>query len=510
MGNLSDPTPEVNEPGRSWRGGPSSVPWAPLYHSRYLRIEAPVSDFVDWHLAPEEGSALADLGWLPTSSMVKAATPVTARGNGLVVVAPPAPAYAAPALAGLAAHLRTHSGTALLLVPGTTIPAWETLLNPLLSDTAVRWSALRGPTRGRRVFEASGPQFVLTTPETAAALQRRSELDPQALGAVVIIWPEQWDEDAMLPGLLQELPENASRIIVTAEPGRVTDLTTRYAWKAATAGSLDAPVEASPPVEVVTTPWHQRRMAVRRILEITDPKTVRVWSADTSEHGDIRSDLEADGFPDSMEHGEVPSLEAEVIVAYDIPTQSLLGNWTAERIFVLTPPGTESWASRWLPGAKPFDAGSEVALARTERTGEREAILARIQGGDLASTLLDLVPLFERFGAPHTAAALLDLWRGRIEKLPKQTPPSSPSPSARLWVNAGRKDEVSANDLVGLLTRELHLPRQQVGKIEVRETYSLVEISGEGRAVAEQLTGKMIRRRRIVARLDQGPQHPRH
>ncbi len=76
----------------------------------------------------------------------------------------------------------------------------------------------------------------------------------------------------------------------------------------------------------------------------------------------------------------------------------------------------------------------------------------------------------------------------------------------RLWVSAGKKDGTTPSDLVAVLVRECEVPREAIGKIDIRETFSLVEIAPAAgpEQVAERLTGKSIRKRRLIARLD-GP-----
>jgi len=56
---------------------------------------------------------------------------------------------------------------------------------------------------------------------------------------------------------------------------------------------------------------------------------------------------------------------------------------------------------------------------------------------------------------------------------------------------------------VATLTKDLGVPRQDVGKIDLRETYSLIELPTESAGrIADQLTGMSIRRRKVTARLD--------
>jgi hypothetical protein len=51
--------------------------------------------------------------------------------------------------------------------------------------------------------------------------------------------------------------------------------------------------------------------------------------------------------------------------------------------------------------------------------------------------------------------------------------------------------------------------REKIGRIELREGYSLVELPAqEAERIASALNGITIRRKRVVARVDRGPARP--
>jgi ATP-dependent RNA helicase DeaD len=76
-------------------------------------------------------------------------------------------------------------------------------------------------------------------------------------------------------------------------------------------------------------------------------------------------------------------------------------------------------------------------------------------------------------------------------------------------VGAGKKDGVTPNDLVAVLTKELKVNREKIGRIELRDSFSLIEIpSAEAEQVARGLNGATIRRRRVTARVDRGRTKP--
>src|SRR2546421_738649 len=87
----------------------------------------------------------------------------------------------------------------------------------------------------------------------------------------------------------------------------------------------------------------------------------------------------------------------------------------------------------------------------------------------------------------------------------RDTVVTTPGESARVrvFVGLGKKDRASAKDLVGALIREAGVAKDDIGRIEVRESFSVVEVAAAAvdRAV-RGLTGTTIRGRRVVARLD--------
>ncbi|MCA9721272.1 MAG: DbpA RNA binding domain-containing protein, partial [Gemmatimonadetes bacterium] len=69
----------------------------------------------------------------------------------------------------------------------------------------------------------------------------------------------------------------------------------------------------------------------------------------------------------------------------------------------------------------------------------------------------------------------------------------------------GRRDEATVGDLVAVLVKEIGLARESIGRIELRETFALVEVpAGEADRIAERLSGLTVRRRKLVARVDRG------
>ena len=122
--------------------------------------------------------------------------------------------------------------------------------------------------------------------------------------------------------------------------------------------------------------------------------------------------------------------------------------------------------------------------------------------------MLTLAPLFERYDPATVAAALFDLWSS-APSAPAAVPAPEPPATAKIYVGVGKKDGVTVNDLVAVLTKEVRVERGKIGRVELRDAYALVELPAqEAEGIARALTGATIRRKRVTARVDRGPAKP--
>jgi ATP-dependent RNA helicase DeaD len=142
-----------------------------------------------------------------------------------------------------------------------------------------------------------------------------------------------------------------------------------------------------------------------------------------------------------------------------------------------------------------------------------------LQTGAFARELLTLEPLLESYDGIEIAAATLrlleqtrferDAARARVSGEGRGTHAGAAagavgSPMTRIFVNVGAMDNARPGDLVGAITNEAQITSAQVGKIDIRENHSLVEIAADvADSVITKLTGSTIRGRRVVARVDQ-------
>ena len=161
----------------------------------------------------------------------------------------------------------------------------------------------------------------------------------------------------------------------------------------------------------------------------------------------------------------------------------------------------------------------------------RTRIADAIERHDPASGALLLAPLIEEHGAARVAGALAGLLRAadRAAARPEQRTPDRPvdragtTPDAgrgdtrpdsatrratrptwtRIFVGVGKRDGAGPGDLVGAITGETPAAGGQVGRIDVRLNFSLVDIDSlVVDEVVRALDGQQIKGRQVVVRLD--------
>ena len=127
------------------------------------------------------------------------------------------------------------------------------MVHNVARGTALRVQVAHGTARATRRLRDAGVDLLIATPETALALQRRAALTPKALAAVLLAWPESWEDDEAIAPLMQDLPKETQRIVFTATPDRGAAMVERYARRALTLGA--AALEGNPPGRSGRSAW---------------------------------------------------------------------------------------------------------------------------------------------------------------------------------------------------------------------------------------------------------------
>jgi len=431
------------------------------------------------------------------------------RGHNLVAVVPPSAAYAVPAIAALGRRLAATPGSrALLLTPSEAIADWAAVCSRAAGER-VRVLASATPARAGRQLRAGAVDLLVTSPEVAVELTRRSVLKPEALLTVVLAWPEHWAEDDTVAAIMQDTPKDAQRLVFTARPETVTGLVERYARKALTVG---APAAGAPalapagPVRTVIVPWSRRSAALAELADLLDPASMEVWCLDEAGVAEARGALA--GREANATVGTAVRGGSELVVAYDPPTPACLRELLAAgAVVLLATPVAVPYLRQVAGPDRPLRLTGAADSAQSAAATRRAAVAAVLERGLPEAGLLALSPLFERYDPAAVAAALYELWRGGDQAVEHAAPQEAAQSAAtgKVWVGIGKQEGASANDLVAVLTKEVRVDRSVIGRIELREGFCLVELPvGMVERVASGLDGRMIRGRKVTARADRG------
>ena len=310
-----------------------------------------------------------------------------------------------------------------------------------------------------------------------------------------------------------------------------------------------------------------RATALRRLLDDTDPERAAVYVRSDDAAREVASTLRAIGIPEEdpsiiITRGE-PVENVSLVVLYESPMSTEALQTLAESGSAVIALAT----ARQIPALRALASGGRVtpfvlsgpgARARSRDEKVRDELRAALANGVNARELIALEPLLTEFdGVEIAAAALRLLERDRERDKPAEKPektdrilapvaeraapaerveradraprgerpdrergareparsgssrgapsrtPASRGEMSRLFVNAGKADGMTPRDLVGSIANESGISSDQIGKIELRDTHSIVEISTP---VAEQVASKMngitVRGKRLTMRID--------
>ena len=470
--------------------------------------------------SPAGGPGVAkDPSWDPAQAAN--IEPTVARGGNVVAVMPPAPMYLHPSAAALS-HLAEETGLQVIVL------ASDAMLDSIGQALARAWHATDGTiltareaSRAVNLLRLKRVTALVTSPDTALALLARSSLPLSSAPTVLLAWPETWDDDTALAGIMQDLPAEAQRILYTADPSRAEKLAERYLRKALVLGmpphGTSSRVEL--PITIASVSGTDIGTAVCQVLDLLEPASASVWTAAAETESKVTEALAKTPFEVKVTRGGIAP--AKVIVAADLPRPEDLVrlNAATDRLVVLTP----AWGFPYLAGR----AGELETLRLPGAVDVVDRTLARQRsriegvigagGSDLDRAISALSPVFQRHDPARVAAALYRLWTSESSPEPEPAPEPKPAPraprekakpadqgrSTNVFVTAGKKDGATPADFVAMLTRDLEVPPDHIGKIDLHETFSLIELpTDQAEALAESLTGRTIRRRKIIARLE--------
>jgi DbpA RNA binding domain len=411
------------------------------------------------------------------------------RGRPVVLVTPPAVEQVGNLweLVGLGTPGHGPGGAPRVLIicaDPATAAEWAAV-----APAELRAHAVTGLARSARILGQGFVRVLAGEVNDLAALVQRSVLKLEQVSTVVIAWPETivaGDRAATLDAMLAEL-RDARRIVLSWNPASLVDFLERHARRAEVVGTPGVNENGTPlpPVcraRYAIVPSFRRSVAVHDALDALGATNAFIWSG-----GPI---VPPDQPPDAVVCSAVPTRD-------ELATLARMG----EPVLLLN--ASQLPYARSIAALAPLALPGQVDRARDRIEALRDRVARRIAVGGVDAELALLDPLFQRFDPAEVAGALLAMLEERQEEKEEPAPPLAPDARVKVFVNVGKRDRASAKDLVGALIREAGVAKADIGRIEVRDSFSLVELAPPAaRQVVQKLAGAMIRGRRVAPRLD--------
>ena len=392
--------------------------------------------------------------------------------------------------------------------------------------------------RAARLLAAGSAPVVVGPADQLLELVRRAALKLENVRAVVLAWADlAIDAGAMssLEALMSEMPKDAPRTVVAARnTPEVEAVVERYARRPRRVGAApEAPAE-SIAMRYVITASETRPVALRNLLDALDPPGAAVYARSDESAREATDTLRTLGYTteDIVRVVRDGSTPAALMVLYDLPSsraelEQVAAAAPNQVVAIVQPRQLPALAA--LAGSDrlvPLSLDSAVAAARTSEQRTRDEIRAVLERGLPVRELLIIEPLLGDFDAASIAAAALRLLTEARERVvpsatsaqpvaasapPATAPHDAGAPRAaaqsgtvRVFVNIGERDGAAARDLVGAIANEAGIAGSRIGRVDIRENHSIVELEAADaeRAIAA-LAGANIRGRRVNARLDQ-------
>jgi ATP-dependent RNA helicase DeaD len=503
------------------------------------------------------GGALVDAaksaGYDRPTRIQGASVPVLRRGGSAVLTASPGSGATTGVLLALWDRLGGAVGGSEGGDAGEGLDGGEARTGPralVLAATEARAQALARaaarcgrPVGGRAAaltggWSSAGADVLAATPAGLVAAVGRSALKLENVKAIVIegaaLHFALGGGDA-LDTMMPTLPREAQRIIITAtltaEVERFAEAHLRRAMHvparlADPEYEAPAAVHPSGTLSYVVASAADMVDALARVLRERPGRSRAVVTRSIAAAADVRQALALRGFEEGLDvaaAGERP--DADAVIGYGAPLDAVaFGAFLSGDTFVIR--AQELGHLRQLaaglglelqPGAvpPPEDGGLEAYRASVRQALETE---------DITAQLLVLEPLFDVRSPAEVAAALSALLRRRggeaasgasmhvgagsaaAGTAPRSRPAAETASSAafvRLFVSSGSRDGVKAGDLVGVIAGETGLPGSEVGKIEVRDTFSVVEVpAGSADRIIGVLNGTTFKGRALRVDFD--------
>ena len=497
-----------------------------------------MESFEDLGIAPELTEALALEGIESPTPLQEVAIPVLRKGNSLLLAAGPGSGLFASWAVGLLEHIEADGDTPRALVlcstPETANHLAESMAR-LAAGTGHSVAAL-----GTSWVLPARAQVLFGTPADLVAALSSGDVSAEMVASVVVDQAQLIENQSGLSAVetvLDYLPDGAQRVL-SALPmtDGVTDLADRLFKRAMTLPpqtASESPDLGEGRFRITPEPREAAVLSVVDALLEEGARHALVFCQNEDRAADVGDFLTLHGYDAGAPGDEaapvwlgVDALEARsaamdvegvVVVSCDVPSDLD----TLDRRHSISSGGVVIVLPREIAHLKLLGrhAGYDTVpfppppTTRGAMDQLRDTIERAMEMEDTAAYLVALEPLFERYDAAEVAAAAVALLRKKgteagqaTQSAPVRTAAAQATgtPSwAKLFVGVGERDGLQTGDLLGAITGETGVPGESVGKIQIKESHSLVEVHDSvARTVIQAINGTTIKGRAVRADFD--------
>lgn len=497
-----------------------------------------MSRFEDLGVSPELAEALAAEGIEEPTPLQESALPILAKGNNLVLEAGPGSGLLVAWSVPLLDRIRPGGEGAKILVGCATPETAELLAESVARLTAVTGHSVAAlgsswalPERADVVFGAVSGLFEALSAGVVSA---------DGVEAVVLDQAQLFETFSDLDRVervLDYVPTEAQRILsaLPMSPA-VHDLVSRLFKRTMSVPGPDQGAPRRGEVRFRIAPEPREAAALNVVDELLSggSRHVLVYCRNADRAADVGDFLTLHGFAagapgdadvpvwlgiDALEaRSAAKGTERLAVVSCDAPSDADV----LDRRHSIGETGVVIVLPRELAQLKALGrrTGYETVpfppppAPDTPITQLRSSLEAAIEERDIAPYLLALEPLFERHGPEEVAAAAVALMRQGTSAGQSGSAGSSPAtgaaaraaetPSwAKLFITVGQRDGLRVGDLLGAVTGEAGVPGDAVGKIDIHESHSIIEVHDTvARGVIQALNGTTIKSRAVRVDFD--------
>lgn len=390
-----------------------------------------------------------------------------------------------------------------------------------------------------------GVQVVIGTPGRIMDHMRRGTLDLSEVRFVVLDEADRMLDMGFIDDIeyiLDEIPEGRQIALFSATlPPPIRKLAQRYMHNPETvstgAGEVTAPNVTQ---QYVETTRQGKLDALTRIVDMEMPESVIIFVRTKREADELGETLVGRGYLTEVIHGDLNQTQreraiagfrdgrAEILVATDVAARGLDIPGVSHVINYDIPEDPEAYVHRIGRTARAGKTGTAITFvtprertllrtierqvhARLERKqvptladiaarrvqNFRDELRETVEAGNLDSFTLIVEELGNEFDLVEVAAAAIKLAMG--EEAPASDGERSQEVGMeRLFVRAGRRDGVTARDLVGAIANEANIPGRDIGSIDIYENFSFVDVPrSDAQRVMEALHRSGVRGRPV-------------